>query len=245
MRLISVLLLLVFFSCKTKQINHLVDVDGSYHYFNKEDKEIDQRIEAMILPYRTELAKEMDVVLIQNEKALKKDRPNCNLGQWIADMIKEHTNEEGYKIDFAVQNQGGLRVNEVGTGPLTVGNIFEVMPFENMVVVLETDGSVLQQFCSHIAESGGWPISDGLSFKITPEATATDILINGNPLDLSKNYRYAVPDYIANGGSDCAFFKGIEQETTGRLIRDLMLEITKKKGASGEALNVSKVNRIK
>jgi 2',3'-cyclic-nucleotide 2'-phosphodiesterase (5'-nucleotidase family) len=245
MRKILFLSFLFLISCKTNKVNHLADVDGSYLYFNKEDKEIDADIEALIAPYRTELAKEMDIVLIQNEQALKKTRPNSNMGQWIADLLKTQANEIGPKVDFAVQNYGGLRVPQVGVGPLTVGKIFEVMPFENMMVVMETDGALLQEFCDHMAVSGGWPISDGLEFTIEAGAKAKDIKINGELIQNDKTYRYAVPDYIANGGSDCSFFKDLPQQNSGMLIRDILLKYTKEMGEQGKSLNVPTVKRIK
>jgi len=199
----------------------------------------------MIAPYREELSKEMDIVLIQNKKALKKGKPNCTMGMWITDLLYDYLNYSGFKVDFAVQNYGGLRVNEVGAGPITVGNIFEVMPFENMLVILETDGEILQTFCDHLAASGGWPVSRGITFFIDKTGKATDIKINGEALKMNKKYRLGVPDYIANGGSDCAFFKEIAHENSGKLIREILLEETKKRGEAGEVLNIELEKRIK
>jgi 2',3'-cyclic-nucleotide 2'-phosphodiesterase (5'-nucleotidase family) len=119
------------------------------------------------------------------------------------------------------------------------------MPFENMMVVMETDGALLQEFCDHMAASGGWPISDGLEFSIEAGAKAKDIKINGELIQNDKTYRYAVPDYIANGGSDCSFFKDLPQQNSGMLIRDILLKYTKEMGEQGKSLNVPTVKRIK
>ncbi len=245
MRHLIFLSLLLLFSCKTQNVNHLADIDGTYLYLNKEEKEIDADMEAMIAPYRKELSKKMDVVLIQNKKALKKGKPNCTMGMWIADLLFDYLNESGLNVDFAVQNYGGLRVNEVGVGAITVGNIFEVMPFENMLVVLETDAEMLQTFCDHLAAGGGWPVSKGIRFSIDKDGKATDIEIGGEALDMTRKYRFGVPDYIANGGSDCAFFKGLDHENSGKLIREIILEDTRMRGEAGEVLNIELEKRIK
>ncbi len=239
------LVLLSLAACKsTSKYTHVMDMDGQYLYANKENRAYDQEMDDFIAPFRAELAKEMEVVLIQNQIPLVKDRPNCNLGIWIADLLHDFCNDQNLNIDFAVQNQGGLRKNSLGKGNLTVGNIYEVMPFENMLVIIEGDGSLVQTFCDHIAASNGWPLSYGLSFEIK-DNKAVNIVVNGQDLKVDQTYRFAVPDYIAKGGSDCSFFKGKSFYDTGRLIRDIMIEDTRKKGASGEMLNIKTQERIR
>jgi len=219
-------------------------MDGQYLYVNKENKTSDQAMDDFIAPFREELAKEMDVVLIQNETKLVKGRPNSNMGIWIADLLQNFCDSKQLNVDFTVQNQGGLRKNNVGIGNMTVGNIFEIMPFENMLVIMEGDGNLVQTFCDHIAASGGWPVSEALSFEIQNDK-ATNIMIKGQSLDLNQKYRFAIPDYIAKGGSDCSFFKERSFQDTGRLIRDIIIKDTEKRGKSGEALNIQNQERIR
>ena len=239
---ISCFLLVSLIGCKSNK-HFLADIDNDYIYINKEDKTIDQEVEDLIRPYRKELSKEMDIVLIQNKNKIEKGRPNSTMGNWVSDILLDYVKSENIEIDFAVQNQGGLRTPYIGVGDVTIGKIFELMPFDNMLVVLEADGSVVQTFCNHISASGGWPLSRGIEFTMTGEQ-ATNILIGGQALDMEKTYRFAVPDYIANGGSDCKFFIDIKQENLGVFIRDLIIEDTKARGAKGEILDIQREKRI-
>ncbi len=235
--------LLFFLACKSTKSTYLADIDNDYLYINKDDKTIDQEIEDLIAPYREELSVEMDVVLIQNKNKIVKGSPNSTMGNWVADILHDYIDAQNIAVDFAIQNQGGLRIPTIGKGDVTAGKIFELMPFDNMLVILETDGQMVQTFCDHITSSGGWPISKGLEFTIKNQK-ATDILVNGNPLDLSRKYRFAVPDYVANGGSDCSFFKDLPQENLGVFIRDLIIEDVKQKGLRGEVLDIKSEKRI-
>lgn len=239
----GLLFCLSLFACKSTKFNHVADIDDSYIYINKEDSVQDDNIEAMIAPYRKELSAKMDIVLIENKIKLEKGRPNSNLGNWLADLLLDHVNANERKIDFAVQNQGGIRVPYIGVGDMTVGKVYELMPFENALVVMHTSGAVVQTFCDHMAASGGWPISRTLSFKVENEK-ASEITINGEPLDERKMYRYAVPDYIANGGSDCEFFKALEHDNLGVMIRDVIIEDLRSRGAKGEVLQIEPSTRI-
>jgi len=192
--LIAIFVFQGIIGCKSNKKTYLSDIDNKYIYINKEDKIVDQEIENLIGPYREQLSEEMDVVLIQSMNKIEKGRPNSTMGNWISDILLDYVISQKVDIDFAVQNQGGLRVPSIGKGGVTKGNIFELMPFDNMLVILEGDGHMVQTFCNHIAASGGWPLSRGIEFTLQDEK-AKDIMIGGEALNLNRNYRFAVPDY--------------------------------------------------
>ncbi len=62
-------------------------------------------------------------------------------------------------VDAAFVNYGGIRISQLPKGEVTSGKIFELMPFDNIVVLQKLKGSVLQEFLDLIAERGGWPAS--------------------------------------------------------------------------------------
>lgn len=127
------------------------------------------------------------------------------------------------EVDFALQNYGGLRLPSLAKGELTVGEVYELMPFDNQLVVLNLNGVVMKKLVDAIADKNGWPVSRGLSFVIE-DRKATDILINGQPFDPSKTYRAAVPDYVANGGDQSDYLTDLDQEESGVFIRDIIIE---------------------
>lgn len=216
----SILILLLLSACHTVQ--HVAEVKPDNLYVDT-SYDLDSEIESIISPYRSDLTEQMDVSLGELPVTLTKSRPNSNMGNWFTDILHEEANKMFFKeVDFAVQNYGGLRVSSITSGPLTIGEVYQLMPFDNLLVVLELDGKTLQKFLNALAAKEGWPISHSLSFTIKNDK-AIDIMINGEPFDPSRSYRVAMADYIANGGDQSYFLKEIPQEESGVLIRDIII----------------------
>ncbi|MEL6389957.1 MAG: 5'-nucleotidase C-terminal domain-containing protein [Bacteroidota bacterium] len=209
------------------------------------DVTADQSIDATIAPYRSEMAEQMDVIIGELDTLLTKERPESNLGNWLADMLLEEVNEilPDRPVDFSVQNQGGIRVINVAPGPITIGEVFEVMPFDNKVAVITATGAETKVFFDHLARGRGWPVSAGTSFKIK-NGKAIDIKINGTPLIDENIYRFAIPDYIANGGSGSDFLREYEREDVNRLIRELFVEHIEEDTADNIIQTAQKEGRI-
>jgi len=215
---------LLLSACSKKQYVHVADIDTDYIRVNKYAAKEDKTVKDMISPYKEQLDAEMNVVLGEIADDMVKSRPNSNLGNWFADLLQTIANIEfdGY-VDFAVQNYGGLRVPVMAKGELTVGDIYEVMPFDNKLVILNLSGEKTLMLLNRIADYGGWPISSNLKMSIENDK-ATDITIKGEPFDIKKTYRVALPDYTANGGDRCVFLKDEPQEDNDKMIRDLIIE---------------------
>lgn len=216
--------ILLLSGCSKKQYVHVADIDTDYIRVNKYSAKEDKTIKDMIGPYKEQLDAKMNIVLGVLAEDMVKSKPNSNLGNWFADLLQTTANIEfdGY-VDFAVQNYGGLRVPVMPKGDLTVGDIYEVMPFDNKLVVLNLSGEKTLMLLNRIADYGGWPISSNLTFDIKGDK-ATDIMIKGESFDIKKTYRVALPDYTANGGDRCTFLKEEPQEDNDKMIRDLIIE---------------------
>ena len=141
----------------------------------------------------------------------------------MTDAIQRQAEKQlGQPIAFAIQNQGGIRISNISKGPISKGKIFELMPFDNRVVILSLDSMEVQELVQHIVNSGGWPISH--SIKIVQDSTeALAILIHGMPLKTDTVYQVGLPDYVANGGSDSGFLKGKSQQQLDLFIRDALI----------------------
>jgi 5'-nucleotidase / UDP-sugar diphosphatase len=116
---------------------------------------------------------------------------------WAARMLKP---------DFAVQNSGGIR-DDISEGTLTPKTIYQVLPFDNTVVVVELDGNDMARLLKHMAvgaarDEKGFPqVSAGLD--MTVEAGSGRIikaLIGGKQLESDRTYRVATNSYLATGG---------------------------------------------
>jgi 2',3'-cyclic-nucleotide 2'-phosphodiesterase (5'-nucleotidase family) len=145
-------------------------------------------------------------------------------------------------IDAAFVNFGGLRIPQMPKGPVTRSTVFELMPFENLVVVQALKGEVLQQFLDHIAVAGGWPVA-GITFTIKNKK-AVDVVINGQPIDRAKTYHIVNSDYVANGGDNAVMLKDIPQQNKGYLMRDAVFDYIKALKAAGKNITATKENRI-
>lgn len=188
-------------------------------------------VAATIEPYKAQLGEKMQEVLGALPQTLEKARPESRLGNWLADMMQKAAVDlfTDRDIAFSVQNYGGIRVGELAAGQLEVGNLYELMPFDNELVAVELNGFVLQEFLDHMAGSGGWPVSKEVSYRIENEK-AVEVLIQGEPIQFNRNYVIAVPDYVANGGSDSKMLMDRQQYKSGQRIRDLLIEYAREDG---------------
>jgi 2',3'-cyclic-nucleotide 2'-phosphodiesterase (5'-nucleotidase family) len=185
----------------------------------------DPTLSALVDPFRVRMDARISEVIGQSAGNFYKGFPEGTLGNFAADALLEITRQRtGLEIDFALMNNGGLRV-PIGPGPITVGLIFELMPFENMVSVLVLDGRQVHELVQHIVVMRGEPVA-GITFRMNPETEeGTDIRVNGASLDPARRYRLVTSDYLAKGGDDYSvFLTALEREDLSLLIRDALME---------------------
>ena len=104
-------ILLIFFVSCTK-IMHVTDPQmGSIRIEDEADIQASKEISELIDPYKVQLESEMNQVIGTCAQELVKEKPECTLGNWTADLIHKKS-EEYYQqpIDFAFVNYGGLRI---------------------------------------------------------------------------------------------------------------------------------------
>lgn len=169
-------------------------------------------IENFIKPYRDNVDKDMNTVLSVATKIFDKSgKWQSPMGNLMSDATLLQANivfqkRENKNIDICLLNHGGIRAN-INKGNVTVRTAFEVMPFENTTIVLALTGTQIEEMANYIiAEKKPHPLA-GMYFKINGSNTASNILVQGQPLDLQKTYYVATSDYLATGGDDMKFFK--------------------------------------
>jgi 2',3'-cyclic-nucleotide 2'-phosphodiesterase (5'-nucleotidase family) len=229
--------LLLFAACSVpakliRQESNLINVN------EKDSAKEDAAVKQLIEPYKQDLEIEMSEVLIISETVFEKAQPEGALGNLVADIVFEKGNEryrpDDFKYaDFCLLNNGGLRVS-LPQGEITKGKVFELMPFENEIVILTLSGEKVSELIHYIIGVGGQPVS-GLQIKSMSQPNA-QALIKGVPFDKNKTYKVITSDYLADGGDKMEFFKNaIKVETTGYKIRDAIIDyliIKKQKGNS-------------
>ena len=216
-------------ACSPEDHAHPTDTTVAYQSVG-ESSPSDTEIEKLITPYREQLEDKMDIVIGNAAVSMRKLRPEGGMGNWVADAVAAEASEHiGRPVDFAIQNRGGLRINEVPTGPITVGRVFEVMPFDNLITIMQLTGEQVEEVFDMMAEDGGWPISHHARYVIDDDE-ADDVRLSGKKIDEDKVYIMALPDYVANGGGGGSFFKEITtREDIDLLVRDAIIQFTKGK----------------
>ncbi|WP_297098617.1 5'-nucleotidase C-terminal domain-containing protein [uncultured Draconibacterium sp.] len=189
---------------------------------------MDSTIVQLYAPYKNILEKDMNRVLAISENELVKDKPESLLTNFLADLLLEQgavvANDQQLDLtpDVSFFNYGGIR-SALPKGEITVGNIFELMPFENEMVLLELKGDKMQAFLDYIADHGGGSVG-GVEMIISGDK-ATDVKIGGQKIDFNKTYWLVTNDYVAAGGDGLEMLAENEQFiNSGEKIRDAIIE---------------------
>jgi 2',3'-cyclic-nucleotide 2'-phosphodiesterase (5'-nucleotidase family) len=190
----------------------------------------DPDIQKVIAPLAVEIKATFDLPLVQAPQGLSRGRRGEEnlLGYWVSDVMRQSAQSMlGSPVRFAVTNAGGLRSN-LRPGLVKVGDIFELMPFENELVVIELTGAeVIQAVKESIIRRGGEPCS-GVKTLLTgtPEAPTFSITWeDGSAIDPQTTVKVATSDYLYGGGDSIPTLKkGRKPFTTGLTLRQILLD---------------------
>lgn len=202
----------------------------------------DPAFETLLSPYRDKMDSIMNEIIGYCDVPLTKAQPECTLGNFMTDAQLQYAQKKYPKVVLAAMNYGGIRLPYISPGAISKGKIYEVMPFDNMLTIVDIPGKTLRKFCNHMAAYGGWPVS-GLTYVIKGKE-ALDIKVNGQPLNDQVVYEAALSDYIANGGDNCDFFTDCKKEYLDVFIRDILIDYIKELQLRGQKLHVTLEKRI-
>jgi len=199
----------------------------------------DGGMEAMVTPYRERMGAEIREVIGEAAVPLTEAVPEGTLGNFAADAILWMARRASSEpVQMALMNNGGLRI-PIPAGPITVDQMFELMPFENRLSILTLSGEQVLELADQIADRRGQPVA-GISFRIQEEGgerVARDVRVEGHSVDPAGRYRLATNDYMANGGEDFTPLQTpLEREDLPILIRDAFIEYVREKGVIREEL---------
>jgi 2',3'-cyclic-nucleotide 2'-phosphodiesterase (5'-nucleotidase family) len=194
-------------------------------------------------PYSSKVGATMNDVIGRLERDLQKQSPDGSLGHFLADSYLEMARR---RFDPAVQvafiNSGGVRIPAIQSGPVRRGTIYEVMPFDNLLVILRVSGVQLQGYLDHIASEGGGGVA-GLTMKIKGKR-AVDVTVAGRPLDPAATYVMANSDYTVGGGGGYQGLRSLPANKTGYLLRDATIDYCLSFHQKGEPIPVPSEKRI-
>ncbi len=159
----------------------------------------------------------LDTEIGETEVFLDGERENVRtgettLGNLITDIMLYRTG-----ADIALTNGGGIR-DSVDAGPITLEDVLDIHPFENIIVTVELSGgeiiSALEHGVSQYPEHwGGFPHVSGLEYTFDPEKPAgfriQEVLYQGETIEYGEKYTVATNDFLVAGGDD---FTMLEKE---------------------------------
>lgn len=202
----------------------------------------DKEVAAFLAPRTAEIRAEYSRVVVRAAQALRRGSgaEENLLGYWACDAMREAASRlMGVPVHAAITNRGGLR-QDLPPGDITVGDLSQVAPFENELVVVEIDGAdLIQAVKEGLPRRGGEPLS-GLKVSVggSPEALEVEVrFADGSPVDPKATYRLATHDYLYGGGDSIpSIRKGRRPFTAGITVRQCLVEACQALKAAGKEL---------
>ncbi|OIP87666.1 MAG: multifunctional 2',3'-cyclic-nucleotide 2'-phosphodiesterase/5'-nucleotidase/3'-nucleotidase [Rhodobacterales bacterium CG2_30_65_12] len=160
-------------------------------------------------------------VVAETADAINGDRDSCRaiecqMGNLVADAMLDRVRDQG--IQIAIQNGGGLRAS-IDAGPVTMGEVLTVLPFQNTLSTFFVTGQVvidaLENGVSQIEEGAGrFPQVAGLRFTFDatgePGARVADVMVadgmDWKPIDPAATYGMVSNNFVRNGGDGYKMF---------------------------------------
>lgn len=214
-----------------RHVGHLIldlDADGNMTHAAGDTVEVawaiepDPAMEAWIAELGGPIEELKNRVVAATEADIDGDRTTCRaqectMGNLVADAILART--EGQGITIAIQNGGGLRAS-IAAGPVTMGQILAVLPFQNSLATFQLSGAdvvaALENGVSQVESGGGrFPQVAGLRFAFDPAAPVgsrvSDVEVQAAggwaPIDMSAIYGVVSNDFMRRGGDGYSMFR--------------------------------------
>lgn len=224
-KLIPLLCILAFVGCESTKEYVRHSFDSFEHRNVSVGSEIsdDPEVAEFIKPYIAELGREMGRVITRAEGSFERGAPEGTLGNLVADLSRSRASSElRQNVDIVVMNNGGLRI-PLPAGDITVGMVYELMPFDNIIAVLTLNGQQVLQMADELAACGGEPIS-GMRMRIV-NGKASDVLVGSREVKPDQKYLVATNNWMADGGGCVpALWNPLERNDLPILIRDAIIE---------------------
>lgn len=166
--------------------------------------------------YSATVKEKMNQVIGYCPKAIRKGSPESPLGNLTGDaLIWMAEDMYGVKADVGIYNSGGIRA-EISAGSLTVGDVYAVYPFDNVLSLVTLKGKDLRKLFDYVASSGGLPINGGVKLVIKDNKVKS-VTVGGQAIDDNRTYTVATIDYLVNLGR-----YGLENALTRRDAPDII-----------------------
>jgi 2',3'-cyclic-nucleotide 2'-phosphodiesterase (5'-nucleotidase family) len=178
---------------------------------------------AYLAPIKAELEAQLNAAIGYAPQTLEVHQPECTMLNWASDALFEMAKQLcPNQVDMAVVNIGGMRCNW-GAGDITFRHVFELMPFDNELVVLTMQGKDILELCEIFANTGGQGVA-GLRMR-AKKGMLISAKIAGKEIMPEAYYTLATSDYLSQGNDGMVPLKNhVEMWKSEKKIRDLYIE---------------------
>lgn len=180
----------------------------------------------------------------QLDKKMTHDKSIANvseLGYWVSDIMRKSTN-----VQIGITNGGGLR-RSLEAGKVTMGDLYEIMPFDNTLVTMTVTGEHLKKLVDHGIEADFMADGQFAGLKVVYDPSkeyenrvVSMTLEDGTPIEMDKTYTIVTNDFINGGGDKYDFSGATNVVDTFVPIRDVI----KKAFTATDVVAVPEVNVI-
>ncbi|MFM1894430.1 MAG: 5'-nucleotidase C-terminal domain-containing protein [Flavobacteriales bacterium] len=187
-----------------------------------------ESIRAMIQPFSDSLSAQMGEIIGRADTSFDLAYPNSNLMNWAADaLLQQETQAVKMREPVVVLlNAGGLR-SSLNRGNITVGDLFKLMPFDNVVAWVRLPVQCLPEIEKNLAQQAKGVALANARFE-------KGKFIVQNLLPEHTHITFITSDYLVFGGDNMQFFMqpgSTEPPTiTQRNLRDVLINAVKQQG---------------
>ena len=189
---------------------------------NHLDRKLDPTFSTLVDEYSASVSYKMEEVIGNCPQAIRKGTPESPLYNLTGDaliwMAKEFMDTDA---DVSLYNAGGLRA-ELSAGDLTIGDVYAVYPFDNVLSVITMKGSDLKTMFNYVASNNGLPVNSGVKLVISNKKVMS-VTVNGKAIENNKTYKVATIDYLVELGR-YGFENATSRSDSPEIIRDYFVE---------------------
>lgn len=224
---------------------HKVKMDGSRRNRPYADSSATAAAVQLLKDCEPGLAKYKEVIAHSAEEyANDRDKPDLPLGNLVADVIRERgTKEFGVRMDIALTNYGGIRI-PMPEGPVTMGDIQSMFPFDNVIVYVKISGEELQRLLAQLAKTKAFQPISGMKVKVK-DHEVKEATVGGKPINPAKTYNMCTVDFLLTGGDQLYIGAMASDIVMSEVtIREVMMDYVKSREAAHRKITAYSDGRI-
>jgi 2',3'-cyclic-nucleotide 2'-phosphodiesterase (5'-nucleotidase family) len=205
----------------------------------------DKNVTSILEPYAAKVrALDRPIAKVEGELS-KQGMGGGAIGNFVADAIRERAQAKfGKPIVFAMTNTSGFRKDKIADGNLSERDIFELLPFENALTLVDVSGEQLRRILdlvvSHRDSQSGARILYRTNEEKKLEIVTAELGSSRNdvqPLDPKATYTIVTIDYLIKRGGEYAVLQEAKNLRPLNLtIRDAVIEYVKSETAANRSI---------